>query len=196
MDTIAPRPCAPTCAAVVPVATVERRVQSSTVDSPANGYTDVESALGQPRRRSRQCPRAEIACEISRLPCPGHALGRTRPPAAIDHPRPLYLVLESLKDGKTVYRDNNLDFQILPAGTWPLFARFCRPGRKETQGDWRGKYGRDGHEVAAVATLLPTGVQFDRINAGTYTWETHTGNHRAGWRRSRSHRRPAVTPVN
>ena len=37
-------------------------------------------------------------------------------PAAIDRPRPLYLLLESLKDGKTVYRDNGIHFQVVPAG--------------------------------------------------------------------------------
>ncbi len=37
-------------------------------------------------------------------------------PATIDRPRPLYLVLESLKDGKTVYREDGVRFQVLPEG--------------------------------------------------------------------------------
>ncbi len=37
-------------------------------------------------------------------------------PATIDRPRPLYLVVESLKDGKTVYREDGVRFQVLPAG--------------------------------------------------------------------------------
>ena len=35
-------------------------------------------------------------------------------PAAIDRARPLYLLLESLNDGKTVYRYNGTHFQVVP----------------------------------------------------------------------------------
>jgi hypothetical protein len=99
-------------------------------------------------------------------------------PAAIDGTRLLYLVLESLKDGKTVYRDSGVHFQVLPAGVRATSARFIGLDEK-TQGDWRGKYGGQGHEVVAVAALLPRGVRFDWRGAGTYTWEKQTNERRA-----------------
>ena len=98
-------------------------------------------------------------------------------PAAIDRARQLYLLLESLKAGKTVYRDNGIHFQVLPAGA-AASARFIGLDEK-TQGDWRGKYGSKGHEVVAVVTRLPKDIHFDWRGAETYTWEKQTDDRRA-----------------
>ncbi len=99
-------------------------------------------------------------------------------PAAIDRARLLYLVLESLKDGKTVYRDDGAGFRVLPVRVVAGSARFV--GQDETtQGDWRGKYGREGHEVVAVATQLSKDVHLDWQGAETYTWASQTVDRRA-----------------
>jgi hypothetical protein len=99
-------------------------------------------------------------------------------PATIDRPRQLYLVLESLKDGKAAYRSEPLHFQVLPAGAAVASVRFVGMDEK-TQGDWRGKYGSAGHEVVGIATSLPKGVQLDWSDAGTYTWAKQTDDRRA-----------------
>jgi hypothetical protein len=99
-------------------------------------------------------------------------------PTTIHHPRPLCLVLESLKDGKTVYREDRGHFQVLPASTAATSVRFVGLDEK-TQGDWRGKYGGAGHEVIGVATSWAKGVHFDWSDAGTYTWAKQTDDRRA-----------------
>ena len=101
-------------------------------------------------------------------------------PAGIQRQRAVYLVLESLKDGKTVYRDDRVWFRILPASAAPAVssARFAGLDEK-TQGDWRGRYGRTGHDVVGVAQSLPADVQIDWGNAATYTWAKPTDEPRA-----------------
>ncbi len=101
-------------------------------------------------------------------------------PTAILRERALYLVLESLKDGKSVYREDRVHFLVLPASAaLPASStRFIGLDEK-TQGDWRGKYGSVGHDVSGVATSLPADVRVDWSGANTYTWAAKTDEPRA-----------------
>jgi hypothetical protein len=101
-------------------------------------------------------------------------------PKTVQGERALYLVLESLQDDKSVYREDRVYFLVLPANAaLPASSPRFIGSDEKTQGDWRGKYGSVGHEVIGVATSLPADVSLDWSGANTYTWAASTDEPRA-----------------
>ena len=88
------------------------------------------------------------------------------------------LVLESIKGGKTVYREDRIQLQALTKDEPASSARFLGQDDK-TQGDWRAKYGRTGHDLPAVATSLPKDLTIDGCRADTWVWAKQTEDSRA-----------------
>ncbi|OHB82624.1 MAG: hypothetical protein A2V98_22000 [Planctomycetes bacterium RBG_16_64_12] len=101
-------------------------------------------------------------------------------PPTVPRERALHLELESVKDGKTVCREQHACFLILPAGaaTAAGSARFIGQDEK-TQGDWRGKYGKSGYEIAGATTELPKDVRVDWADAAVWVWAKSTSEPRA-----------------
>jgi hypothetical protein len=99
-------------------------------------------------------------------------------PKTMDRRRKLCLVLESVKDGKTVYREDRVQFQAVTKDGPASSARFLGMDEK-TQGDWRGKYGQTGHDLPAVATSLTKGLAVEWGQAETWVWAKQTEDARA-----------------
>jgi hypothetical protein len=101
-------------------------------------------------------------------------------PPAVPRERALYLVLESVKDGKTVCREQHAWFLVLPAGaaTAAGSARFIGQDEK-TQGDWRGKYGKLGHEIPGATSELAKDTRVDWGDAAVWVWANSTAEPRA-----------------
>jgi hypothetical protein len=78
-----------------------------------------------------------------------------------------------------VYREDRLQIRVLPPGAEEAASvRFVGLDEK-TQGDWRGKYGSLGRDVVGVERSLPSDVQIDWFDAGTWTWAERTDEPRA-----------------
>jgi len=99
-------------------------------------------------------------------------------PPALETKRTLCLALESVKEGKVVFREDRIRFLILPPGEALASARFI--GRDEkTQGDWQGKYGAAGYDLPAVGTWMPAGVNVAWTEGRVWTWAAQTDDARA-----------------
>jgi len=97
--------------------------------------------------------------------------------------RRFYLVVESLKDGAVVYREDRIYFTLASAGEvakQPLTATAASAKfigvNERLQGDWKGKLGTDGYELLGGQSRLPSYATItwgDRAEAGAVgsTWQ-------------------------
>ena len=101
---------------------------------------------------------------------------------AFDAPQPeaeertLYLVLESLKDGKVVYRDERSRLTVTTRAIPASEATFVGEDEK-TQGNWLEKYGKEGYWGVAIGDKKPAYAWMDH-NASR-TWMKDTTDPRA-----------------
>jgi len=102
------------------------------------------------------------------------AISFKAPPSA--GPRKLFLVIESLKEGKAVFREDQVYLVIAPG---------ARAGRveflgedKETRGDWGGKYGSAGHILAGREPKPPADAGVTWQAGEVWTWEKETDDAR------------------
>ena len=91
--------------------------------------------------------------------------------------RLLYLVMESCKEGRTVFREDRVAF-LLSAKPPKVEVRFLGEDTA-TQGDWMGKYGRDGYSIAAAQTKLSGTTQLIWQEASLWTWKKDPTEKRA-----------------
>jgi hypothetical protein len=91
--------------------------------------------------------------------------------------RNLFLVLESRKEGRTVFRDDTLCI-TLHSKILPSSAQFL--GTDEvTKGNWRGKYGGEGHLIVGRENEMPTFAEFAWKSGGVFIYEKETDDVRA-----------------
>jgi len=75
-----------------------------------------------------------------------------------------------------VYREDRVHFQILPPGGALSSARFVGMDEK-TQGDWKGRYGRNGCELAG--SKPPADLHVEWNDARQYVWAAQADDRRA-----------------
>ena len=92
--------------------------------------------------------------------------------------RTLCLVLESRKDGRTVFREDGLRLTVSAKEIAPCGAKFIGTD-DTTQGSWRGKYGAEGHALAGRETEMPAAVHFTWVKSKTWVYEKQTEDLRA-----------------
>ena len=91
--------------------------------------------------------------------------------------RSLYLVLESRKDGKTVFRDDTLGLTVF-AKESVSSAQYLGMDEK-TQGNWRGKYGAEGHVLVGRESEMPAFASFAWLHGKVYLYAKQTEDIRA-----------------
>jgi len=86
--------------------------------------------------------------------------------------RTLYLVLESVKDGKVVCHDEHSRLTVTTRPVPPAEAAFAGVD-ESTQGDWQGKYGKGGYWLARMHSKFPveTGVDLGHLIGKAWTLE-------------------------
>ena len=112
-------------------------------------------------------PEAAIGGEIPSTIEPGFHATQTITftiPKIEQDSRQLYLVLESLLDGKPVFRSEETCLKVVTRTVESAVA-FLQADVL-TQGDWEGKYGMDGYELIGHKSKLPAFVNF--------TWKSGT----------------------
>ncbi|MEI8234227.1 MAG: glycoside hydrolase family 2 TIM barrel-domain containing protein, partial [Verrucomicrobiota bacterium] len=94
---------------------------------------------------------------------------------AFDTPNPgqpqrtLFLVLESVKDGKVVYHDERSRFTVT-ANPLPQTTAVFVGEDATTKGDWRGKYGKAGFLLAGKKPNFPVESQIDLGEQNVSQW--------------------------
>ncbi|MEI8235223.1 MAG: sugar-binding domain-containing protein [Verrucomicrobiota bacterium] len=83
--------------------------------------------------------------------------------------RSLFLVLESVKDGKVVYHDERSRFTVTAKPLPQTTAAFVGEDAT-TKGDWRGKYGRAGFLLAGKKPNFPVESQVDLGEQNISQW--------------------------
>jgi hypothetical protein len=99
------------------------------------------------------------------------------PSIGVKESRKLYLVLSSTKDGKVVFQENSLWYNVTDSK--PVNDIRLLSSDSTTQGDWKGKYGKDGYEIIGADKKVPgyAKVEYDRNNI--YHWADTTDDKRA-----------------
>ena len=121
--------------------------------------------------------------------------------------RRLYLVMDSLKDAETVYREDRIYFNVVGTDAQaeepttpatPAAAEFVGADDKR-QGDWKGAFGGEGYALVGKASKLPAyaSITFDGAGEGearvvgatwrggggaagsVWTWQAKTNDRRA-----------------
>jgi hypothetical protein len=118
----------------------------------------------------------DIACEIE----PGFHTTKTITLAVpkVDHDeRKLYLVLDSIIDGKTVFHSEETCLNVITR-TVESSAAFIGTDDK-TQGDWQGKYGADGYELICHESKLPAYAKFAWKSGAEWIYDKATDDKRA-----------------
>lgn len=87
-------------------------------------------------------------------------------------PRKLFLVMESLKEGKPVFKEDQVYIVVAP-GAQAVRAEFLGED-KETGGDWKKKYGAEGCVLAGKEPKLPAGAAVAWQVGEVWTWEKET----------------------
>lgn len=121
-------------------------------------------------------PNGEIPCEIEPGFHAAKAIAFTVPKIEQDD-RKLCLVLESLIDGKTVFRSEDTTLHVVARKVDPA-AAFLGTDDK-TRGDWQGKYGTDGYELEAKETKLPGYAKLEWKTGSLWTYDKATDDPRA-----------------
>lgn len=96
---------------------------------------------------------------------------------AANGPRKLFLVTESHKEGRPVFREDGVYLVVSP-GAAPSRAEFLGADA-ETGGDWIRKYGAAGRAIAGRDAVLPAGLKFSWQAGEVWTWEAATEDPRA-----------------
>jgi len=102
---------------------------------------------------------------------------------AFDAPNPeredrtLYLVLESVKDGERVMRDERSRLTVTKRALPASAATFIEMD-KITGAAWNGKYGQQGYWLAGAESKLPGDVKVDATNIVQKIWEKETSEPR------------------
>ena len=91
--------------------------------------------------------------------------------------RHLFLVMESIKEGKVVFREDRIHFRI-SAETPIANAEFLGEDAT-TGGTWKGKYGRDGYDLAGAQMELPGYANLSWQDEGVHTWQKGINDKRA-----------------
>jgi hypothetical protein len=97
---------------------------------------------------------------------------------ASDRPqRTLYLMVESLREGQVVYREDRIRFTVsrLPESATAVFAG----ADDQTHGNWRGRYGQEGLALAGAPVRMPPALEFAWLNGEEWIWEASTEDPRA-----------------
>ena len=86
--------------------------------------------------------------------------------------RPLYLVVESLREGQVVYREDRIRLMVsrLKESAAAVFAG----ADDQTQGNWKGRYGKDGFALAGGSVKMPSALEFTWLSNEEWTWEIST----------------------
>ena len=91
--------------------------------------------------------------------------------------RTLVLMLESVMDGQVVFRSEETRLKVL-ARMVETSAAFLGED-SQTQGDWEGKFGTDGHELVGHEAKLPATVKLTWTNGKVWTYDKATDDKRA-----------------
>jgi hypothetical protein len=92
--------------------------------------------------------------------------------------RHLYLVMESIKDGQTVFRDNSVCLRVL-AKEPPTASALFLGTDNATRGNWRNKYGAEGHELPGKVSAMPAPRKFQWSKGEIVIHEKRTEDLRA-----------------
>jgi hypothetical protein len=105
--------------------------------------------------------------QILRFPCPASDLPR----------RPLHLIVESLRTGQLVYREDRIRLTISRSNesATAVFAG----ADDQTRGDWPRRYGTEGFVLAGGSVKLPSDLEFTWLSGAEWTWENSTVDSRA-----------------
>jgi hypothetical protein len=91
--------------------------------------------------------------------------------------RPLHLIVESLREGRAVNREDRIRLIVSRAKE---SATAVYAGADDvTRGDWRGRYGKDGFALAGAPAKMPRASEFTWLSGGEWTWENSTQDARA-----------------
>lgn len=91
--------------------------------------------------------------------------------------RDLYVVMESIKDGKTVFKEDGLYFKVLKQ--LPPVQVAYLGADSATQGNWQGKYGKEGYELEVKESKLPSYADFKWTSGELFTYDAATDDIRA-----------------
>jgi hypothetical protein len=163
------------CAAGKPV---ERLVEVFNGGLSGNRLTLVWSLRWDKPDGPQAIPGGTIDCQIE----PGfHATQKvafTAPALEVGQDeRNVYLILESRKDGQTVFRDDTLCL-TLRAKILPGSAQFIGVD-ETTKGNWRGKYGAEGHLLVGKENALPAFAEFSWKSGEPFIYAKETDDPRA-----------------
>jgi len=115
----------------------------------------------------------EIDCEIQ----PGfHAAQKISfvVPSTENEPRKLFLVMESQKEGKVVFREDNYYLNVYAHSPVKFMG-----GDDATRGNWSGKYGSDGYDLIGQEAKFPGDVKMEWQSGQVYTYDNATQDDRA-----------------
>ena len=90
--------------------------------------------------------------------------------------RKLYLILESLMDGKPVFRSEETCLNVIVRNIDPTCEFIGLDAR--TQGDWQGKFGTDGYELIGHEAKLPAYAKHAWLNGSLKTFAKATDDKR------------------
>lgn len=94
--------------------------------------------------------------------------------------RRLFLVLESIKDGQTVFRDDSLALRVLGKEPPPASAHAQYLGSDDTtKGSWRNRYGAEGSDLAGRDSQMPPARKFEWLGNAIWTYQKQTDDPRA-----------------
>ncbi len=121
-------------------------------------------------------PVSEVSCEIE----PGfHRMQNitfTVPESGKDGRR-LYLVMESRKEGQSVFREEGVYIEVLDKAMDSAALFLSRDAT--THGNWLGKYGADGHELVGKESKLPAYAKLQWEKGKLWTYDKSTDDPRA-----------------
>ncbi len=91
--------------------------------------------------------------------------------------RNLYLVLQSTKDGRVVFRDDTLCFNVLAKESASSARLVALAGPAD--GNWRGKLGMEGHLLVGRENEMPGFASFTWKSGSVWVYEKQTSDVRA-----------------
>lgn len=92
--------------------------------------------------------------------------------------RLMYIVLQSAKEGKVVFRDESTALRVIAKALPTASATFLGTDTK-TRGDWRNRYGAEGHELMGRFTEMPYSRKLRWISGRVVVHEKRTADPRA-----------------
>lgn len=92
--------------------------------------------------------------------------------------RRLFLVLESVKDGQTVFRDDSVALRVLAKEPPPANVRYLGTD-DSTKGSWRNKYGSEGYDLTGRESQMPPARKLKWSGGAIWTYQKQTDDPRA-----------------